>query len=219
MDPSIARKQISPLIEDATAHHTIGEHGPDYYGGTDSEVHAAHTRMTAAIERWSPAGSSYRNRMEKILERDHVSYQALHLAGVLQGLLDDIEAGYLQSVEQLVHADVFSDFLEMAEELLTKNYKDPAAVLVGSVLEEHLRKLASQNGIAIETAEGRPMKADTINASLVKGTVYSKLEQKSVTAWLGLRNAAAHGEYDQYSHDQVERLLQDIRSFITRYPA
>ena len=40
-----------------------------------------------------------------------------------------------------MHAELFADFLEMADYLLSEGYKDPAAVLGGSMLEEHLRQL------------------------------------------------------------------------------
>lgn len=106
----------------------------------------------------------------------------------------------------------------MADELHAKKYKDPAAVIAGSVLEEHLRKLASVNGVTIETG-GKPKKADTINADLAKVPAYNKLVQKQVTAWLGLRNDVAHGNYDQYDHAQVAALIRDVRDFMVRLPA
>ncbi len=140
------------------------------------------------------------------------------LAGIIRALRDDYEAGYMRSIEELIRADVFADFLEMADELHAKNYKDSAAVIAGSVLEEHLRKLAVANGVAIETG-GKPMKADTINGDLVKAAVYNKLVQKQVTAWLGIRNSAAHGKYEEYDHAQVEGLIRDVRDFMVRHPA
>ena len=72
--------------------------------------------------------------------------KVVSLAGVLTALREDYQAGYLQSIEQLIHGNVFADFL-MADELLQKPYKDPAAVLAGSVLEEHLRNLATTTGV------------------------------------------------------------------------
>jgi hypothetical protein len=140
------------------------------------------------------------------------------LAGVLQALRADFDAGYLRSIEELIHANVFADFLEMADELQTKDFKDPAAVLAGSVLEEHLRKLAVASGVTIEV-NGKPKKADTINAELAKAEVYNKLEQKSVTAWLDLRNKAAHGMYGEYNADQVAAVIRDVRGFMVRHAA
>lgn len=96
----------------------------------------------------------------------------------------DYESGYLQSVIKLVHADIFADFLDMADYLLQQGYKDPAAVVAGSVLEEHLRKLCDEHGVAVVKDDGTPKKADALNSELAGAGGYSKLDQKSVTAWL-----------------------------------
>ena len=53
----------------------------------------------------------------------------------------------------------------------------------------------------------------------MKNQIYSKLDQKSVTAWLDLRNNAAHGHYDKYEAVQVELMISGVRDFIARNPA
>jgi hypothetical protein len=122
-------------------------------------------------------------------------------------------------VESEIHADIFADFLEMADYLLQQGYKDPAAVVIGSVLEAHLRKLCGKHGIPVSKPDGSPKKADTLNSELAAGAVYSKLDQKSVTAWLDLRNQAAHGNYKDYTKEQVVLMLQGVRDFSARHPA
>ena len=114
--------------------------------------------------------------------------------------------------QSLVRAEVFADFLEMAEHLLEQGYKDPCAVLVGGVLEDHLRSLCQSRGIPLQMS-GKPKKADSMNNDLAFADVYSKLDQKNVTAWLDLRNKAAHGKYDEYNADQVRNLLVGVREF------
>ena len=54
---------------------------------------------------------------------------------------------------------------------------------------------------------GKPKKTDSMNNDLASADVYSKLDQKNVTAWLDLRNKAAHAQYGEYNHDQVQNLL------------
>ena len=103
----------------------------------------------------------------------------------------------------------------MAEHLLEEGYKDAAAVIIGSRLEEHIKKLSQKNAIAIESlnAKGqlKPKKADFLNSELVSGNAYSKLDQKSVTAWLGLRNDAAHGNYSAYTNAQVKLFISSVQ--------
>jgi hypothetical protein len=139
--------------------------------------------------------------------------------GILKAIKSEIDNGWLTSVKGLVSAEIFSDFLDMAEHLLSENYKDPAAVMIGSVLEEHLRQLCDKNGIATtETKNGKqvPKKADLLNADLAGQSIYNKLDQKSVTAWLDLRNKAAHGKYSEYNQSQVELMLQGVTEFMAR---
>jgi hypothetical protein len=40
-----------------------------------------------------------------------------------------------------------------------------------------------------------------------------------VTAWLGLRNDAAHADYGNYDQSQVAIFLTSVREFMTRHPA
>ena len=141
--------------------------------------------------------------------------------GVLCALLIDTKEGYLKSAEELVHAEVFSDFIEMADYLLQGGYKDAAAVIIGGVLEGHLRVLCRKHGIDPDMSAqsgGRPKKADAMNNELAKAGVYSKLDQKNVTAWLDLRNKAAHGHSSEYKKEQVDIMLAGVRDFMTRIP-
>ena len=53
---------------------------------------------------------------------------------LLEGIKQDIENDYyLASIRGLVSAEIFGDYLEMAEHLLNEDYKIPAAVITGSV--------------------------------------------------------------------------------------
>jgi hypothetical protein len=184
------------------------------------ERRALVSSWASAIEGLSGPNPVYRDIAQEAINKTGVASPptVIQVFGALAALRADYKDGYLRGVEELVHADVFADFLEMADELLKKGYKDAAAVIVGSVLEEHIRKLADRNGVAT-TVDGIPKKADTLNADLVKKTVYNKLEQKNVTAWLGLRNDAAHGHYDNYDQQQVGLMLQQVQAFLTRNPA
>lgn len=175
-------------------------------------------RSISAIERLAPEGSALVQQARRFASWGDARDANQRLWALLVALREDYAAGYMRSVEELIHADVFDDFLEMAEGLHTQKYKDAAAVIAGSVLEEHLRKLAAVHNVAI-TSSGKHKKADTINGELVKQGAYNKLEQKNVTAWLGLRNHAAHGEYDKYDHKQVTALITGVRDFVTRHPA
>jgi hypothetical protein len=180
------------------------------------------TLACAAIKRLAPPDSAYLQQMDavfsttsKSLSRSKEEEIEFRLQGILRALRADYDAGRLQSFQELIHADLFSDFLEMAEYFLQEGYKDPAAVMAGGVLEEHLRKLCGKHGV---TTPPKP-KLDTMNADLAKAGAYNKNDQKQVTAWAGLRNDAAHGNYGNYGEGEIKLMVSGVRDFISRNPA
>lgn len=199
----------------------IGDKNGLLWGVEEMKKQEIITLLLSTLERVAPIGSVYRKRVEEAYKMfaNHAKDGAIpYITGALKALRSDLMEGRLQTVTELIHADMFTDFLEMADYLQSENYKDAAAVIGGSVLEEHLRNLCDKQSITT-LANGKQKKASVLNDELAGKGVYSKGDQKSVTAWLDLRNAAAHGHYNEYTQDQVALFLQSIRDFLRRYPA
>lgn len=170
--------------------------------------------------------------IEKIYGKNHSYYESFtssvdgsHPSDIESGLeilfsiKQEIASDWLFTIKGLVTSEVFADFLEMADHLMQQGYKDPAAVIIGSVLEEHLRQLCDVNSIDIEyehKGDLIPKKADRLNSDLAKENVYSKLDQKAVTMWLDLRNKAAHGKYEEYTPEQVKNMYSGVTEFMAR---
>ena len=184
-----------------------------------TEISDLRTRCMAAIVRASGLNSTYSaSAAESRKQKANDFYSLSREVGMASALLSDIRNGYLASFEELLHGDVFGDYLDMASHLLKSGYKDAAAVLAGGTLEVHIRKMC--NKLSISTSHGgKPKKTESLNSDLAKQGAYIKLDQKNVTAWLGLRNHAAHGHYSEYTKDQVELFLQGVQDFVTRHPA
>jgi uncharacterized protein (DUF2164 family) len=139
------------------------------------------------------------------------------MLGVVTAIKHDIDNGLLTNFKTLIQADIFADFLEMGEYLLNGGYKDAAAVIIGSVLEDGLRKLAEKNKISITNDQGKPLTIEPLNNELAKKEVYSKLIQKQITSWAHIRNKAAHGEFNEYNKEQVQMMLLFVQSFTSDY--
>jgi hypothetical protein len=198
----------------------------DFSGGntTEEEITQFNIRVVAAIERVVGRQNVYYEHATLALQSGPVSsgHVARELYGIISALYRDVAGGYLQTASELIHANLFIDFLDMGDYLLEEGYKAAAAVIIGGVLETHLRQLAIKSGIdTIYHQEGRPdapKKAETLNQELGK-SVYNLLQQKSITAWLDLRNNAAHAHHDKYDDNQVRQFSQGLKDFIAKYPA
>jgi len=206
-------RKIIPIISGAL-HPNTEKH---------NEIHRIITRGIAAIERITTRKSVYYLRVEEILKRKEFDYKkVVFVVGVLEGLYKDLDADYLKSLSEIIHGDIFSDYLEMGEYLLEEHYYVAAAVIAGVTLEEHLRTLCIKNEIDIEIKRQnrfRPKQADLMNADLSREKVYPKTQQKQITYWLGIRNDAAHGKKDNFTEQQVRMMIIGIRDFIIKYPA
>ena len=181
------------------------------------------TTLDAAIKRLSPPHSTYIGQADSVLLHQGLSVDASNtirdLAGILQAIRLDYAGERTKRFEELVHCDMFADLLEAAEYLMEKFSKDPAAVMVGGVLEQHLRELCRKHGIDTTSANRKAKMIDAMNTDLAKQAVYNTIEQKLVTGWAGLRNAAAHGNFGEYDTQQVKQMIAGIREFIIRHPA
>lgn len=132
---------------------------------------------------------------------------------ILRAIREDIAGGYLQKFETLVSASVFSDFLEMAEHLLDNGYKDPAASLIGAVLEDGLRRICGNNNITVKSDDN----ISSLNPKLAQNHIYNPLQLRQIQVWNKLRDYADHGHFDQYKQDDVTDMLKGVRSFLSDY--
>jgi hypothetical protein len=185
------------------------------------ESNAFIVRLRSAIGRLAPPRSTYTTEMLAAAKdtRNSTGEKIKIYVGILCALRADANEGWLTAIVELLHADTFSDFLDQATELADKDYQNAAAVVAGSTLEAHIRLLCQKHGISILLPSGRPMNADSMNAALAKSSVYNNLQQKEITSWQAIRNAAAHGEYEKYTKVQVNNMIRSVRDFMLRYPA
>lgn len=164
----------------------------------------------------------YENFRKLIDSKDFTNIHSGHYIHVceIQGLLKAIEheftRGLIVDFKNLVQASIFADFLEVAEYLLSEGYKDSAAVMIGAVLEDSLRKLAEGNSILTQLPS-RPLSINPLNIELARASVYGPLVQKQVTTWADLRNSAAHGHYDKCDNQQVKQMLLFVQKFCSDY--
>lgn len=185
------------------------------------KMHGFRSAALSFIERLYGSGHSHYKEFDSSTNSYHPNHARSGIS-ILESIRDEIGGDWLFSVRGLITAEVFSDFIEMANHLSENGYKDPAAVIAGSVLEEHLRQLCYTSGIDVEfSSKGdvKPKKADRLNSELSSADVYSKLDQKAITMWLDVRNKAAHGQFDEYNDSQVSGMISGIVEFMARVPA
>lgn len=139
------------------------------------------------------------------------NYEILkQLRAVFLAVKEDFEGGYLNSLRNLVQAEVFSSELEQAQELFDRGYATAAAVIAGVVLETSLRDLCSINGI-----EHGSM--NKMNDDLAKAGAYNANQKKQIASLSAIRNSAAHGKPEEFTNDQVRGMIDDVQRFLVAH--
>lgn len=180
------------------------------------------TQVKSAVNRIVGIESEYYKRIDQILQnyqkmKDSYYDKLAGVIGVVEALYSDIKSDYLKDLVEIIHGEIFSDYLEMAEFLLEEGFKDASAVISGSTLEEHMRKLAIKNGIAVKilsSGKEKPKPASQVNQDLYKGKIIKKGDMMQIIAWLDIRNNSAHGNYNEYNTAQIDLMIKGIRNFI-----
>lgn len=180
-------------------------------------VHAV--RLAAGIFRLAPPDTTYHRQAKKIGEGQALDeYKVLELTAIAQALRADIEAGYVETIEQRARGEIFDDLLEMAGGVTDTNPAG-AAILAGAVLEEHVRKMAVAAGIQATKSNGDMVKFENLSQSLVKEGVFSQPERKIIAGWYGQRTEAAHGRFENVVNAEVPRMIETVRRLLVDYPA
>jgi len=133
-----------------------------------------------------------------------------HYLSVLKALKEELEMGFLFNVEMLVSKDILDTIVDEARKLLSAKYKDAAAIYCRVIIETFLKKLCDKNKITYRSKE----KISTISERLRKKGHLSLSEWRQVQAWVDIGNAAAHGNFTEYSEGDVNNMLSGIESFV-----
>ena len=148
-------------------------------------------------------------------------YVAKIIPDVLGSFREYVEAGLHAEIspERQAQIDVVSDFLGQAHQFLETKGVHPAApaILVGAALEEFLRTWVESDGLSIGQAKPG---LDAYAKALREADKISKQDYKDITAWAGLRNHAAHGEWAEVDDkSRVSLMLEGVNLFMRKYGA
>ncbi|MEO6996357.1 MAG: DUF4145 domain-containing protein [Lacunisphaera sp.] len=157
----------------------------------------------------------------------HLTSTAEHMEwaiSFLKAIKNDLESGFFDSLSIQIEAEIASDYMGQAEQLLGEGQTGkfdhvPAAVLAGAVLEKALRKLCGQQQppVSTLTTSGEPKTLNPLIDDLKKAGLFNELKAKQLRAWADIRNKAAHGDFDQFNRGDVEQMIQGVSNFLADY--
>jgi hypothetical protein len=165
--------------------------------------------------------SAFYKQLSNVNPNASLNVLQLHTRSTLGGFINYIENGLAEglSIERKAQIDVVSDFLAQAQQLLETKNVHPAApcVIIGAALEEFLRNWVEASSLNL--GNNKPS-LDAYSRILKEAELLTKQDVKDLTAWGGLRNHAAHGEWEEVSErKRVQLMLEGVNLFMRKYGA
>jgi hypothetical protein len=185
-----------------------------------SNVVGAHAEAAEFLRVYAGPASEYLAALKSIHPRGHSrEYVVQAISEILYAFRGYVEAGLHAQIppERQAQLDVVSDFLDQAHQLLESKGVHPAAptVLIGAALEEFLRTWIETEGLSIGNAKPG---LDVYAKTLREADKITKQDYKDITAWAGLRNHGAHGEWAEVADKgRVSLMLEGVNLFMRKY--
>ena len=213
IEPAL-RNRIEELIAQAVDLSRTSE-----YGGAHNAQHAAQCEgwMAASVHAVQVASGGspnwYLSATEKIAAQDHgmvIPVAVGAVAEILRRLLADIDAGLLGSVADRARAETFDDFLDHGRAYLREGKVQEAAVIVGVVFEDSVRRICRKRSI-----EEKGVKLDALISELVKVAAITELKAKRARVAASVRTKATHAQWDEFTESDVAEADAFTRELIS----
>lgn len=186
------------------------------YSVHTNSVEGLHAQVTEFLSTFAGARSHFTKKSSELNGMD--SYRAGQLSALLDAFVDHLESGLVSGIspERKGQLDVVSDLMSQAQSLLDTKGIHPAApiVIAGASIEEFLRTWVESAGLSL--GNRKPGLA-SYSQVLRDAELIDKQDAKDIEAWGGLRNHAAHGEWEKVADSQRAGLmLQGVNLFMRR---
>ncbi len=215
MESHSQQKSHNTLTGQRTYHHYNLANNPEFIEWRTSCI--------AVLDHVVPESSLLRKTVDHLNTLGREPHKIEFMVGFLRSVRKELEVGSLDSLAIQIEAEVLSDYLEQASAVLAGARDEPshiaAAVIAGASLERCLRttceSLSPPESTMKESGAHQGMGA--LIDSLKKRGVFNELQAKELRAWAALRNAAAHGNFSDFTREQVEIMVTGVLRFVTEY--
>lgn len=196
----------------------------DYWVVGPSVSHEVAARATAAIEflrRYAGPDSEWSREAQRVYSRYYnnnmIGTGARAVSDMLLAWAEQVEAGVIDIPETRAHSElvaVSTDLLGQVRRLHEDRTSHPAAaiMLAGAGAEIGLRAVAESRQL---TLNERPSLTAWARLLRTNGLLSSQ-DVKDVEQIAGLRNAAAHGHFDELSRERAGLMEQQVNFLIAK---
>ena len=183
------------------------------------------TKSLTVLDQVVPSWSIHRTTIARFEKLEATPSGVQFGVSFLKAVHDDLRDGFFERLTQEIETQIIVDHLTQAEFLSADDSPERAgyvmsAVLAGCHLERHLRQLSATLAPPepTEAPSGAPLSMGMLIDALKRRAAINEVTAKQLRAWAAIRNSAAHGNFDEFSKEQVRVMIAGVKHFLQRGP-
>ncbi|SFR32888.1 hypothetical protein SAMN04490243_0572 [Robiginitalea myxolifaciens] len=185
----------------------------------DKNIHGGYAQAKEFLRLYAGSDSEFYKALDFKVFPVHTSAIPSRVITVLSSFITYVQNDLLRSLslQREIQIETVSDYLSQAEDLLNNSKIHPAApaIIIGASLEEYLRTWLEDLDLDIDNF---PAGLDHYAKQLRKAEKITKQDLKDITSWAGIRNDAAHGNWENVNDKQrIRIMLESVNLFIRKY--
>ena len=186
---------------------------PSLYNSAAADTAGWRAQITVCVNDICGKNSPYASVLINQGQHRSIIRNVTSSLAILRSVKEDIEGGYMQTYRQQLSTEFLVDLFDQAEHLLGNGFHLAAASVAGAALENGLREMAVQSGIKLRKRED----LSTLAGKLADKEIISRQAQKEVAAMADVRNPADHGELEKINPINVDWMVKNANSFLSRH--
>lgn len=192
---------------------------PNDEASVEQIFNGALTLMTAVYGENSQQVKGLVQRREHIMKTEKgygwIGPLRAGVEGCVTNLIEEVEGGFLGSVERRIVSDVLSDLVQLARAALdesTEGSKSVAAVLAAAAYEDTIRRIAREHAGVI----GQD-RLDSVIGKLKDAGLLVAPQLGIALSFLNFRNHALHAEWDKIDRASVTSVLGFVQELLLKH--
>ncbi len=141
--------------------------------------------------------------------------------GILSAATTELQDNWVETTRGAITSEILADFMAMAEIHIEAGNLQSGLILIGAVIEKHLRNLCLAGNISTtnqQSGSASPKKPLQLTGEAYKKKLYDRQQHRRIISWLEICDNAALDTMSDISVEQVQDMHADVSRFLAETP-
>ena len=141
--------------------------------------------------------------------------------GILSAATAELQNNWVETTRGAITSAILAEFMAMAEIHIEAGNLQSGLILIGAVIEKHLRNLCLAGNINTtnqQSGSATPKKPLQLTGEAYKKKLYDRQQHRRIISWLEICDNAALDTMSDISVEQVQDMHADVSRFLAETP-